>query len=1245
MGSLVGVLANHEGESFKEPIMGDSKLCLLLLLSTFAFAFAQEEEEPTCLLAKRYKTLHKYEYLYEAESLNSINGASTMANGPKGSCKVEIEVPQSCSFIVRTRECTLSEVDSNFEGDTPVFRPAAGSEAFAVEMEKYPLKVVVEGEYDVKLYPEEGETTTILNIKRGIISALAVPLLEEEKNKIMPTIHGKCRTSYSVNAREDIATDVCFTRDLSKCDKFVPMRDQTSPLALISGMHYPLAQLVRSSQTCNYKFDNENVHMTSGACTENHILIPFSHKGQYGVTNVGKQSLTLLGVSAQEEGVFEFDAANVKGLNMETPLDRNVIQDKDAGLALLRELANLPETEGEKRAHLFQILVDVVREWKIETLSSAVPEALEVSRSLSYQVLSQCGTPECSSAIMQILRTYDSSAVEVDATVFGLGLVSNPSALLINDMLEMAQYKPSKPIMYALSNVVKRFYKAEGKLTAEIHAVARFMGSQLGDCTGDNDHTFMTLRVIGNMAAAMGAASPALRTAVIECVNQPAASLAVQQAAIQAYRLTPVPEKGREVLMQVLLDSASPQQKRIAAYLVLMKDPQPSELAQLAAALPNEPDQQAKSFVISHVTNILSSTEPETQALREKILDALQGNEIGTVMDPTKFSRNYKAGSVEGNMIFEGASYLPKEVMLEMTLKAFGFDIDMMEIGMEGTGLEPTVEALFGENGFFPDIVLKTMYFVSDKMPQEVSLVLKNLLPALRNDRRKRQSTQNIMREIGRNLNKLVKELKAQQTPEAMVYLRLLGNELGYLKTSDMEAMAYSATMMIDNMLKMLPMDLMKGLMTKADNEVFAHYIFMDNEFFLPTATGVPLRIALSGTFTPGIKGGLNIARDMSEIAFMPSAGIEFKTQIGSFIPEYVESGLEMHTNLFHESGLSAKISMGSGEVKFTMPAPKNPTKLISITNPFVAVNGAEIKTIPPMVEDKVDVSECTPFFAGMKYCTSLMYTDAYNYETPYFPFTGDSKLAVELHPTGEVTEYSATFTYELVTEDEKVDTMKMVLAAEGAGEATATVKYNRNRNVLTTDLQIPDYDLEAGFRLGVVDANTKGNGAYAVSLDLMNKNIPQLSLVALAKVATVEEAMLQLQLLVPLMKADATVTANLKRGETLELELASDIKLPETTSLQKIALKYDNSKIEAEVKSEMNSQIQKLLPNAEAVERIINEVLDMQVGQTDMKVRQFLAKSVEATNNYMDKYVSDIPYITYIRIPAMPEITMQELH
>lgn len=55
-----------------------------------------------------------------------------------------------------------------------------------------------------------------------------------------------------------------------------------------------------------------------------------------------------------------------------------------------------------------------------------------------------------------------------------------------------------------------------------------------------------------------------------------------------------------------------------------------------------------------------------------------------------------------------------------------------------------------------------------------------------------------------------------------------------------------------------------------------------------------------------------------------------------------------------------------------------------------------------------------------------------------------------------------------------------------------------------------------------------------------------------------------------------------------------------------------DDSKIEAEIKSDMDSAIQKIIPNAEAVEKIINDVLDMQVGQTDMSVRHILTMSVE---------------------------------
>ena len=70
----------------------------------------------------------------------------------------------------------------------------------------------------------------------------------------------------------------------------------------------------------------------------------------------------------------------------------------------------------------------------------------------------------------------------------------------------------------------------------------------------------------------------------------------------------------------------------------------------------------------------------------------------------------------------------------------------------------------------------------------------------------------------------------------------------------------------------------------------------------------------------------------------------------------------------------------------------------------------------------------------------------------------------------------------------------------EAASEATATVKFNRQKYNVEADLQIPDYDLEVGLRLGSVNPDTKGKATHSVQIDLVNKNIPQASLVALAK-------------------------------------------------------------------------------------------------------------------------------------------------
>lgn len=69
------------------------------------------------------------------------------------------------------------------------------------------------------------------------------------------------------------------------------------------------------------------------------------------------------------------------------------------------------------------------------------------------------------------------------------------------------------------------------------------------------------------------------------------------------------------------------------------------------------------------------------------------------------------------------------------------------------------------------------------------------------------QAPQSIIKEVTNNVNKLMQKLKVQENPEAMIYLRLLGAELGYMKTKDVEEMAYSAALLTNSLVKMFPTD------------------------------------------------------------------------------------------------------------------------------------------------------------------------------------------------------------------------------------------------------------------------------------------------------------------------------------------------------------------------------------------------------------------------------------------------------
>ena len=281
-----------------------------------------------------------------------------------------------------------------------------------------------------------------------------------------------------------------------------------------------MSKLIRSSQSCSYQFDNKGRHITTAMCTERHIYLPFSHRWvlvwehiyclclivcsvvphppicltermeyllwwpRISAFRAWKGSITgylvsdnfstwLINTPGDMMSYFlwrkatlmwnvhtDVDRSQAKPLHFEDPEDKAPVQTKDAVLSTLRELAALAGTEqGRARTSLFHKLVSSMRVLRNETLSQTVAEMVGVSSWLTFQALFQCGTSECTSAIMQIIWTIDGVALEVDALVYGLSLQANPDAARVRDMLSMAQYKQSKAIMYALANTVKKWVK------------------------------------------------------------------------------------------------------------------------------------------------------------------------------------------------------------------------------------------------------------------------------------------------------------------------------------------------------------------------------------------------------------------------------------------------------------------------------------------------------------------------------------------------------------------------------------------------------------------------------------------------------------------------------------------------------------------------------------------------------------------------------------------------------------------
>ncbi|XP_030302864.1 apolipoprotein B-100 isoform X1 [Calypte anna] len=1260
--------------------MGPVQLLLLLLFvsSVLTQEETPESGNPGCSKdATRFKHLRKYVYSYEAETSNGITGTSDARSGSKITCKVELEVPQLCHFILRTMHCSLRETFGVDTEGKPMLKKSKNSEDFANAMSKHELKFSVQDGTKVKLYPEKDEPLNVLNLKRGIISALLVPTetVENIKTISMDTVYGTCDSEVEFKSRKgNVAEDISINRDLKACDNFSPIRNYVSPVAIVKGLNIPLSTLLSSTQFCHYNIDAKKRHIRDVVCSEKHLFLPSSYKNQYGVMTEVNQTLKLEDTPKMNNRNFDGDGLEEKGLALEST-EAKFPRQGDAVLKTLQELQKLSASQqNQQRARLFYKFVSGLRSLNNSTLGPLVPKMMETSSSITVQALVQCGTPECYGAVLQILRTGDVNPLVVDLVTYTLGLLPSPTPKRIREILNMAQYQPSRASFYALSHSVTKFFNEKKIVTEEIADAADFMMSLLGtDCSGEDELTYLTLRAIGNMGAVMEEAKPNLKSSLKTCIRNEAASISVQKAAIQAFRKMTITEEDRSTLLKTFQEGDAPTDKRLAAYLILMKNPSPSDLTKILKILTKEKNEQVKSFVASHIANILDSEEVGIEDLKGRVEEALKGSQVPTAKDFRKFSRNYQiskrvsvpgvdpiSAKVEGNVVFDPKSYVPKETMLKTTLDVYGFHPgDIFELGLDGKGFEPTLEALFGEKGFFPDTASKALYWVDGRVPEKVSKALFDYFGYSRDGKQ----DQDIMKGIMLNLEKVLKELGNKESPEGRAYLQILGEELGYMKLNDFKLLGSMILKSIKT-LQTVPEVIAQTISKGVDRDLFVHYMFMDNEFELPTGAGLQLKFTLSGVATPGAKVAVKLQQKsmQAELIAKPSVAIEFVTYLGINMPEFTKSGVEVNSNIFHESGIEAYVSMKAGHLKFSIPAPKAPIKLLSISNALHLVSPAKTEEISPLIENRETRSSCKAFIAGLNFCTKILYSNASDTEAaPYYPLTGESRFEVEIVSTGEVREYSASANYDLQREgNDLIDTLKFAVQAEGKGvkqhEATLTFRFNRDRKILTSDVHIPDVDVDFGTNFRITDESISGKKAYTFVLDFNNKKISEVTLTGQIRYAGMEEAMLRGIISVPRLQTELKSEAMVNYSPTKAyLQLSSTATTYGNSISERVLLRYDSEKVELEWNSGTSAAVKKVLSSfpvdfseyPKALEKRASDLLDRKVALTDMTLRHIVSQFILATNTWLQKASNDVPYAQTLhdKLSALQELNFDKIN
>uniref|UniRef100_V5ICY8 Putative vitellogenin-b n=2 Tax=Ixodes ricinus TaxID=34613 RepID=V5ICY8_IXORI len=919
---------------------------LLTLLAALVTCWAGPVPFPSiseeCRFPSSLKPQHTLLYVYQGE--NRIENKDAQHH-VQLKATVEIGTISPCLLSLKLIDVELHGVS------------VANRYAFKEALEKYPVLFHMEEGIIGDVRHDPSELPWAMNIKRAIMSMVQMPRKTLEANSIVSEtdIFGTCETKYSPVKIGNQGGILMKSKNLATCLGrfgsslpviYTPYESKNSPFQTIP--------MTNGTMDCQITVDS-NRWITKSECKEREFL-RLAARGMAEETLI--TSTTVLILQQETPGIKPVPAtvnmmSSLKFDHSVTRVEKTDIKDV---MGILRDLCrSTAEDIRPEASESFSRMVAALRGLPHEHLQQIYTKIVageicfdRKMEALYLDALPMIGTEASLKQTVELMNKAE-HASRLTAWIAGLSSISYPTEGMISVLIPMVR-KPNAPrnLILAVTSMAHIFCREESRNCDEVPAIKELQGAltkilsykcRATDIPSRNK-IITALKGFGNL----GYHGEAINS-IMECAIAASNPISIRLAAIESFRRSCTPEV-QSKLLELMKTTTEDVEIRIASYLGVMRCPSFEDIVEIAKMIGDEQTQQVTSFIMSHLTNLQETESPVKMNLRSLVSSLVIRSKFDSDfrkssqnIEWSDYSEKFNLGATaDANIIYHPKSFIPRSLMMNLTVDLFSHSINLFEIGGRAEGYDHMLESLLAP---------KRQIGNSHKTDSFWS----RLGEKLRRSRRASPKTTKV--DI---FDEKVNIMKPNQ-PSGSIYFKMFGNELAWFELPTMDDISNFADGVATN-------NWMSRLMKEKQMDIARSAMLIDTTVTVPTVTGFPFRADIKATVTAGLKsdGKLNLEgapKDMLIEGFIkPSAAVDL-TRVMSIDVGVAKRGIRVTSTIHTSTALDGKVEIKpTGEINLKYNMRQEKQEILNLKTSIFSVE-AEVETPLPAPVTK-DLNLCT---------------------------------------------------------------------------------------------------------------------------------------------------------------------------------------------------------------------------------------------------------------------------------------------